>query len=141
MKRGLVHGAVSARNVIVDAGGSAFLADLGLARAGSVAEDRRALGELRARVERVTRRRRARRASAAAVAAAAGSRVRGRRGRRGRPGHARVAGRGAPRSRRPRRRSAATSARGPPRVSAAPSIPGPTRPAARSLSRRSAAGP
>ena len=68
---GIVHGAVSTRNVIVDAAGGAYLADLGLLRGGTAAADRLALGELRALLERAARRRRARRASVAAVAAAA----------------------------------------------------------------------
>jgi hypothetical protein len=43
---GLVHGAVTARNVLVDAGGVAYLADLGLGRSGSIDADREALAAL-----------------------------------------------------------------------------------------------
>jgi Protein kinase domain len=57
---GLVHGRVTARNVLVDSGGTAYLADLGLGRSGSAAADREALAALRARAERGKARRRRR---------------------------------------------------------------------------------
>lgn len=68
---GLVHGRLTAQNVIVDAAGSPFLADLGLGRPGSVEADRQALRELASQVERATARRRRRRLIAPSVAASA----------------------------------------------------------------------
>lgn len=47
---GLAHGAVAARNVIVDDGGAPHLADLGLGRPGTPAQDDRALAAVRARL-------------------------------------------------------------------------------------------
>ncbi len=77
---GLVHGRVSAQNVLIDRDGSALLPDLGLGRAGSVERDRAALAELGELIERrVSERRRPRRhpstpalAGVAALALAAG---------------------------------------------------------------------
>jgi hypothetical protein len=50
-RAGLVHGAVSANNVLIDAAGNGHLADLGLGRDGSIEEDLAQLTALRARAE------------------------------------------------------------------------------------------
>jgi serine/threonine protein kinase len=50
-RAGLVHGAVSAANVLVDSVEDGHLADLGLGRPGSVEQDREDLAALRERVE------------------------------------------------------------------------------------------
>ena len=49
---GLVHGRLTACNVLIDAGGRAYLADLGLGRAGSAAADREAFASLADQAER-----------------------------------------------------------------------------------------
>lgn len=67
---GLTHGRLTAQNVLVDAAGRAYLADLGLGRRGTVAADREALAVLVADIERAgaARGRRRRRIVAATVA-------------------------------------------------------------------------
>ena len=67
---GLVHGAISARNVIIDGDGRAHLADLGLGRAGGVERDREALAAVIA-LAGAPRRSRRWLAAAAALGAAA----------------------------------------------------------------------
>jgi hypothetical protein len=57
---GLVHGRVTPQNLLVDAEGTAYLADLGLGRPGSVAADREALAALVSQAERAGGRRRPR---------------------------------------------------------------------------------
>jgi hypothetical protein len=70
---GLAHGRVSAANILVEPGGEAYLADLGLSGEGSAADDDRALAELTELLaERATRTRRRRRRRALGAAMAAG---------------------------------------------------------------------
>lgn len=68
-RAGIVHGRISAANVLVDDDGVAYLSDLGLGRAGTAADDVRRLGELIGAAERArTPRRRLGVAFAVAVA-------------------------------------------------------------------------
>ena len=69
-RAGLVHGAISARTVILDADGDAHLADLGLGRRGSIEGDREALVALMSQVGSPRRRRRWLLTAAVAAAAA-----------------------------------------------------------------------
>lgn len=73
-RAGLVHGAVSADNVLVDEGGNGFLADLGLGRAGSPEEDLARLTALRHEVrDGAARRERRRRLGVVAMIGAVAS--------------------------------------------------------------------
>ena len=69
---GLVHGDVSAANVLVDKSGNAYLADLGLARSGTVEGDREAFALIRAEAEAGARRARRLRLRVGSLAGAAG---------------------------------------------------------------------
>lgn len=68
---GLVHGRVSAENVLIDRDGSALLPDLGLGRAGTAERDRAALAELGVLIDRGVAEHRSRRPLAPALAALA----------------------------------------------------------------------
>lgn len=68
---GLVHGAVSADNVLIDEGGNGFLADLGLGRDGDFERDLAQLAGLRDRLREGAVRRRKRRPLGAAIATCA----------------------------------------------------------------------
>lgn len=68
---GLVHGRVTPRNVLVDAGGTAYVTDLGLGRPGSLDDDREALAALASQAERGWERRRPRSFVARALAGSA----------------------------------------------------------------------
>lgn len=67
---GLIHGAVSARNVLVERSGGPLLADLGLGRPGTAVDDDRALADLGRLLERAAGERRRRRLRGPIAAAA-----------------------------------------------------------------------